>query len=1479
MYLNKHTASNSLVYRLSIRATVCLLTGLLTALSALSQTVIVSDSYSAANGTALAGKAPDVVNLTFNYYGRNGGNTSYVTSIQNGLAVLGADIGIGIALNLTNSAQITLSYLFNVSVDTGNQTLNAQRGAGLGFFSSAGTNNAHGYYNFTGLVVDTNGSVRLLTGGNSTAATTVAGFNISINHTLSYTVNTTNGIGTMSNILLDGSTVSLTAPANTFTIASTAYAGFYNSSGAAGDTATFGNFNIRSTVVPGQPSVPVDLPSGALDTVLFGYTNSESAHGLINGFPPPTATNSIYTYPLASNPSVGQASDVVYGGLGQLERRLLPRTPTNDMYGGELDFTMAVDPGAQNYFTMRFWGSDTMSQMLILNCNGYEVGGRHGYDYEEGSLTEDGGGWLPNRFYYRTVKLPLRLTLGQTSVAFKLRSAGFINEYGNGYTPGYQFLMNGPTIGLSRAYTHTKAFLDVIGETQGAVQPAPPIRPSPTSSQVATWSAAVNSKVTSLLALNPNSFTADNVDFLAQTYAVPWSTGYSNSAVPAQVIAAIDAMVTIAATNSGGLNGYMGSFGNSSWGGYFGPVGDAVRLLWPQLSNSLSATVSYGGVIGTTTRQSAWSQALRASVDFGRYNRKSISNQELLNDFNIYKANAGLLLVQPTNAIYATNVLRYLYEAAGLSPYMGNDQTGGGPVPIPGIAPYGPNWYFTTSKGTSKENGMATDYGEVGSMIYDMAKLSGDTNLLAQALKVFRARCVLRFPAVDTSGYAEMMAPAPIGCRRNALPGFEGYLTQWETIHAAADGAAPDLVGYFQQQMVDNQFFQVLATISGNAQAANGPYLPGYYSNAVAQAATGIKLPMSAGQPDFAWGDEENMVVAAKHGEERFFATLAWRLDTGNLWQAINGMASVFLVGTNMARFAEVMVNDVQFNSAGTFVTRNGSVDVAYEPPDNATYPNAETGNGYPFALRPDLTSIPSINQDSGRGTAYTLRYGNWLVGINANPTNGDNYTMLLPSDFTSATNLVTGQLMSGPVTLSPKTTAVFYLTNTSDPNPSAPPTPLLLTAVGTNNSIALSWPPSGGATSYSLMRANISGGPYIMIAGGITNLSFSDTNVAAAVTYFYRVQALNAAGASKPSAEAFASAGLPSPWLQADVDALGVAGYANYNAGTFTVLGSGSGMPYSPPSQCHIVYQQMIGNGAISARLVSPAATVNLSKSGVIMRQSLTGGSQEAFMNLQPSPLQATFQIRASSNGSASAAGTNISSQTWWLKLTRTNNVFTGYASPDGVNWTQVGTANSITMTDPIYVGMFVSSLDNTRLGQATFDNVTTTNWSTPATPATPTNLVAAATGAQISLVWNQVANASSYNIKRTTTNGGPYTIIADSITITNYTDSGLPGGTRYYYVVSAMGLGGEGANSSQATAQTISLAPVQMNSSVTSGKIQLSWLNDHTGWSLQVQTNSLTNGLGNNWVIWPNSSLTNQIEIPVVTTNGSVFFRLVYP
>lgn len=241
---------------------------------AASGSIIIDDTFTGPDNTALIGRMPSPTDVPGTAYEGNGnvstvggftGGTPYEADIQSNMARVGADAGLAVDLNITTATQFQLSIDFNISTQTETQANNIHRGAGLGFFSSValGTGgSSHCFNNFTGLTVDRTGSVRLIIGGaDSGIFTTVAGFNPATTHTLTYQVNTAAGVGTISNILLDSTSVTLTAPANTFTIARTVYAGFYNSSGPATELSNFDNFVVG--IVP-EPSTFIAVLGVAL---------------------------------------------------------------------------------------------------------------------------------------------------------------------------------------------------------------------------------------------------------------------------------------------------------------------------------------------------------------------------------------------------------------------------------------------------------------------------------------------------------------------------------------------------------------------------------------------------------------------------------------------------------------------------------------------------------------------------------------------------------------------------------------------------------------------------------------------------------------------------------------------------------------------------------------------------------------------------------------------------------------------------------------------------------------------------------------------------------------------------------------------------------------------------------------------------------------------------------------------------------------
>ncbi|MBZ3936285.1 fibronectin type III domain-containing protein [Methanimicrococcus blatticola] len=93
-----------------------------------------------------------------------------------------------------------------------------------------------------------------------------------------------------------------------------------------------------------------------------------------------------------------------------------------------------------------------------------------------------------------------------------------------------------------------------------------------------------------------------------------------------------------------------------------------------------------------------------------------------------------------------------------------------------------------------------------------------------------------------------------------------------------------------------------------------------------------------------------------------------------------------------------------------------------------------------------------------------------------------------------------------------------------------------------------------------------------------------------------------------------------------------------------------------------------------------------------------------------------------------------------------------------------------------------------------------------------------------RIHVAWDAVIDADRYNLYRSLTENGPYSLVNSNIGNTEYTDEGLTPNTEYYYRVAGVNNSGEGSWSDFARAKTY-VKPVANAEATSVSSIQVSW------------------------------------------------------
>ncbi len=270
-----------------------------------------------------------------------------------------------------------------------------------------------------------------------------------------------------------------------------------------------------------------------------------------------------------------------------------------------------------------------------------------------------------------------------------------------------------------------------------------------------------------------------------------------------------------------------------------------------------------------------------------------------------------------------------------------------------------------------------------------------------------------------------------------------------------------------------------------------------------------------------------------------------------------------------------------------------------------------------------------------------------------------------------------------------------------------------------------------------------------------ISDVAVDGSSVGAVSTYtFTNVTANHTIAASF----AASTGGLPSGWTDTDIGAPSPAGGASYSGGAFTISGSGSDI-WGTADQLNYASVATSGDTTITARVAAVQNTNAWAKAGVMFRESTAAGA--SYIGLYVTPANGVSMQYRNGTGTSAVDLARIAGNTapYWVRLVRSANTFTGYCSPDGITWTQVGSI-SVTMSASATAGLPVCSHSAGVLCTATVDNVSVTtavSFTITATAGTggtvsPSGTVSVAQGANQTFT---ITANSGYTIASVTVDG----------------------------------------------------------------------------------------------------------------------------
>ncbi len=187
----------------------------------------------------------------------------------------------------------------------------------------------------------------------------------------------------------------------------------------------------------------------------------------------------------------------------------------------------------------------------------------------------------------------------------------------------------------------------------------------------------------------------------------------------------------------------------------------------------------------------------------------------------------------------------------------------------------------------------------------------------------------------------------------------------------------------------------------------------------------------------------------------------------------------------------------------------------------------------------------------------------------------------------------------------------------------------------------------------------------------------------------------------------------LPAPWSAQDIGSPAIRGSAAFGQGTFTITAGGSDIG-GEADQFSFIYQQITGDVDVIARVDSVSAANSGSKSGVMIRSSLTASAADGAV-LVSAGGGVTFRSRASNGVLTTSTAGPTTAAPYWVRLVRNGTTVTAYASANGSTWSTIS-SKTIALGSAAYVGLATTSHTISTSTTAAVSQVSVTPLSLPA-------------------------------------------------------------------------------------------------------------------------------------------------------------------